>query len=111
MIAHGHALSRLGEWAQAAARYYAAIDIAPDSAEAYFHLANARAQMGDIAGAIDSLNDSLTFEPDRVAARTNLGHLLRATGQREAALEEYRRALFLAPRDPTGRFNVASVFA
>lgn len=111
LIAHGHALSRLGEWAQAAARYYAAIDIAPDSAEAYFHLANARAQMGDIAGAIDSLNDALAFDPDRAAARTNLGHLLRATGQAEAALDEYRRALFLAPRDPTGRFNIANGLA
>jgi len=110
-LAHGHALSRLGDWAQAAERYYAALDIAPDSAEAYFHLANARAQMGDISGAIDSLNDALAFEPDHAAARTNLGHLLRAIGRTEAALDEFRRALFLAPRDPSGRFNVASVLA
>lgn len=111
LIAHGNALLRIGEWAQAAARYHAALDIAPDSAEAYFHLSSARAQMGDIAGAIDSLNDCLAFDPDRAAARTNLGYLLRATGQTAEALEEFRRALFLSPRDPTGRFNVASVLA
>ncbi len=111
LLAHGSALSRIGEWAQAAARYHAALDIAPDSADAYFHLSTARAQMGDIAGAIDSLNDCLAFDPDRGAARTNLGHLLRAIGQRESALESYRRALFLNPHDPAGRFNIANVLA
>ena len=106
-IAHGHALSRLGDWAQAAARYHAALDLAPDSAEAYFHLANARAQMGDMSGAIDSLGNALAFAPDHVGAHTSLGHLLRATGQPAAALEEYRRALYLTPRDPVTRFNIA----
>ena len=111
LIAHGHALSRLGDWAQAAERYHAALDIAPDSAEAYFLLANARAQMGDIAGAIDSLHDTLAFEPDHPGARTNLGHFLRATGRAEVALEEYRRALYLTPREPSGRVNVANALA
>ena len=111
LIAHGQALSRLGDWAQAAARYYAALRIVPGSADAHFHLATARAQMGDIAGAIASLNDTLAFEPDRTAARTNLGHLLRAIGQPEAALDEFRRALFLAPHDPVSRFNIAGTLA
>ncbi|MCC6719250.1 MAG: tetratricopeptide repeat protein [Acetobacteraceae bacterium] len=110
-IAHGHALARLGEWAQAASRYYAALEMAPGSAEAHFHLANTRAQMGDISGAIDSLHDTLAFAPDHVAARTNLGHLLRATGQPAAALEEYRRAMYLAPRDPAARYHVATALA
>lgn len=110
-IAHGHALSRLGDWAQAAARYHAALDIAPDAPEAYFHLANAQAQLGDLRGAIDSLNSALAFAPDHVAARTNLGHMLRAARQPAAALEEYRRALFLAPRDPAMRFHIAGALA
>ncbi len=110
-IAHGHALSRLGDWAQAAERYHAALDLAPDQPEAYFHLATAQAQMGDIGGAIDSLNSALAFEPNHVGARTNLGHLLRATGRNDAALDEFRRALYLTPHDPALRFHIAGTLA
>jgi len=110
-IAHGHALSRLGDWAQAAERFHAALDIAPDQPEAYFHLATAQAQMGDIGEAIDSLHSALAFEPNHGGARTNLGHLLRATGRNDAALDEYRRALYLAPQDPALRFHIAGTLA
>lgn len=110
-IAHGHALARLGDWAQAAERYYAALDLAPDSAEAHFHLATTLAQMGDLQGAIDALNSTLAFAPGHIAAHTNLGHLLRAAGQPEAGLEEYRRALYLAPRDPGLRHHIGSTLA
>lgn len=110
-IAHGHALARLGDWAQATERYNAAIDLAPDSPEAHFHLATALAQLGDVHGAIDALGTTLAFAPNHAAARTNLGHLLRASGQAEAGLEEYRRALYLAPQDASLRHHVGATLA
>ena len=110
-IAHGHALARLGDWAQAVERYNAAIDLAPDSPEAHFHLATALAQLGDMHGAIDALGNTLAFSPNHAAARINLGHMLRASGQQEAALEEYRRALHLAPQDPALRHHVGATLA
>ena len=110
-IAHGQSLARLGDWAQAAARYHSAIQLAPDAPDAYFHFATAQAQLGDLQGAIDALNSALAFAPDHMAARVNLGHLLRASGQAEAGLEEYRRALYLAPQDPTLRHHVGTTLA
>jgi Tfp pilus assembly protein PilF len=110
-IAHGHALSRLGDWGQAAERYHAAIDLAPDNPEAHFHLATAQAQLGDLHGAIDSLHSALAFAPNHGGARTNLAHLLRASDQAEAALEEYRRALYLNPGDAALRFHIGGTMA
>jgi Tfp pilus assembly protein PilF len=110
-LAHGHSLARLGDWAQAVERYNSALDIAPDSAEAHFHLATALAQLGDVHGAIDALRNTLAFAPDHAAARSNMGHLLRAAGQAEAGLEEYRRALYLTPRDASLRHHIGTTLA
>ena len=40
-LEHGHALARLGQWADAASRYREALGLAPDSVAAMLHLADA----------------------------------------------------------------------
>ncbi len=108
---HGHALARLGEWEQAAARYREALALAPGAPESHVGLATALTRLGDRPGAIAALRDAVALAPDNAAARAALGNLLRAAGQPEAALEEFRRALYLRPHDPAARHNLGTALA
>jgi Flp pilus assembly protein TadD len=105
-LEHGHALARLGQWPDAAARYREAVALAPDHATARLHLAEALTRTGGDAEALALLHGVVAQEPSLAEARLALGTALRTAGDAEAAVEEFRRAAYLAPRDPTARHNL-----
>lgn len=51
------------------------------------------AQHGQMADAVASYRQALTYHPDDVGALTNLGNLLRAQGDLEAAIASHRKAI------------------
>jgi Flp pilus assembly protein TadD len=65
---------------------------------------------GDYAEAESLLNEVLKLAPDFAAAHGNLGVLRRRRGDTAGALDAYRRALTLDPRDPSILGNLAVLY-
>ena len=65
---------------------------------------------GDYARAEALFTAVLKLAPDFAAAEGNLGVLLRRRGDTPGALDAYRRALALAPRDPSILGNLATLY-
>jgi len=65
---------------------------------------------GDFALAEERLKAVLKLAPKFAAAHGNLGVILRRRGDTEGALDAYRRALDLDPRDPSVLSNLASLY-
>lgn len=74
-------------WLQAARRHW------PDNALVHFALGNNRYAAGDSDAATDAYRRALDLDPELLAARNNLAHLLAERGCLESALEEIERAL------------------
>ena len=77
--------------------YDAVVRLDPDWSEAWSGRATARFQSGDVPGAMGDLAQTLKREPRDVGALAGLGAILLDSGEPEAALSVYDRALALAP--------------
>ena len=75
----------------------AVVDLYPEWSEAWSERAAARYQSGDVGGAMGDLAQTLKREPRDVGALAGLGAILLDSGNPEAALKVYDRALKLAP--------------
>ena len=78
----------------------AAIDHAPDLAEAHVLRANAYYLAGLTGPAIDDLRVALALEPRHFGALEGFAALLEEMGRPEAAREVWGRVLALMPQDP-----------
>jgi tetratricopeptide (TPR) repeat protein len=78
------------EGAEALAR--AALEIAPESAQAYFTLGRVLQQAGDDAGAIQAWERSVALDPGNRAARLELGLLYEDQGDAEQAVGNLQQA-------------------
>lgn len=88
---------RAERFSQAAEFARHAIDMDPQSGEAYGALGVALAQMGRAAEATDALKRSVELLPADAKARYNLAAHLYRTGDYEGALREVRAALEIQP--------------
>ncbi|MDE3175119.1 MAG: tetratricopeptide repeat protein [Pseudomonadota bacterium] len=77
--------------------YDAVLALDPAWSEAWSARATARFQSGDLKGAMADLAQTLKREPRDVGALAGLGAILLDSGEPEAALRAYDRALALAP--------------
>ena len=106
----GLALERTGRTREALAAYQRALRAQPDLFEARYGLSSVCAKLGDLDGAIAQLRQIVAVLPDVAEARYNLGLNLwnryrKSTGPRrseelDAALEELKAAVRLAPAAP-----------
>lgn len=111
--AQAHAEAGLG--AQATADYQAAIDVAsrqlersPGNARLLYWRGIARHAVGQSRLALTDYDASIAADSRNPFAYTNRGILLAVHyGQHERAVQEFDRALVLAPRDPDALFNRA----
>jgi tetratricopeptide (TPR) repeat protein len=71
----------------------------PGHALAHFNLANCRNQLGDRAGALESLRAALRANPEFAWAYRVLGRLLTEMNQSAEAVGYLEQALRLDPRD------------
>ncbi len=97
-----HQANRLAE---AEAIYLAVLKIHPCHVDALHYLGVVRHQTGG-PGAIELIRASLQFAPENASAWSNLGNLLRATGDRDGALEAYRKAAALDPGNAPALNNI-----
>lgn len=79
--------------AEAAASCLKLLDIAPDSIEGLYTLAVTRRMQGNIPLALAQLDRLIGLDPSYGRAWQERGHCFRSTGDREAAIAAYQRAV------------------
>ena len=110
LVDAGVEFSHRGQFAEAAARFVAALAADPTHAEAHYLLGLIRQQDGRAAAAMESFRAALKYNPRfgpaqaRVCELETLAARARESGY-DAALAACRRAALLAAADPEPRFH------
>ncbi|MGO8917249.1 MAG: tetratricopeptide repeat protein [Stellaceae bacterium] len=97
MALAGKIAMELGDVAEAAAQYAAAVARKPDFAEAQYNLGNALVKLGRGEEAVAAYRQAARLRRDLLPAHANLGNALYALGRYDEAVASYRRAVTLAP--------------
>jgi tetratricopeptide (TPR) repeat protein len=79
--------------------------LSPRWPEGYVRRARVAASGGDLAGAAGDLETAARLEPKRFDALAALGALSEKTGDKKRALDAYRKALDISPRDESLQRN------
>ena len=95
------ALERAGRPAAARAAYGAMLRRWPDDLAALIGLGNTSYALGDLAAAESAFRRASARRPREAAAHNNLAHVLGRLGRTVEAIAAARRAVDLAPGDPT----------
>ena len=98
--AHTHrgiALHKIRRFDEALAAFDQAIDLKPDSAEAWYNGANCFFDMGRLAEALEAYNQALMLQPDHALAHYNRGNALYLLQCPADALAAYENAIALKP--------------
>ncbi len=109
------AWNRLGEVLRARdpvaaeAAWRRAVALAPDSAEARFHLGNLCRDRGELQAARIEYERALASAPDHAGLLNNLGLVRQGLGDRAGAEACFRRVLAATPEHPDALGNLASV--
>lgn len=97
MALAGKIAMELGDVAEAAAQYSAAVARKPDFAEAQYNLGNALMRLERREEAVVAYREAARLRRDLLPAHANLGNALYALGRYDEAVASYRRAVTLAP--------------
>jgi tetratricopeptide (TPR) repeat protein len=103
---YGQALHTLGLASQAGVAFERATTLAPDLLPAWFGLALACEDQGDLQAAAAALRRLLALQADHVQALVNLALIEQKFGHLDAALDLYARGWRLQPQD-FGRIAMA----
>jgi Tfp pilus assembly protein PilF len=88
-----------GDFLAAAEHLTAAIDHAPDFAEAYNQRSAAYYRLGQVGPALDDLRQALVLNPDHLGALIGFAVILRDMDDKPGALEVFQRVLDMNPQD------------
>jgi tetratricopeptide (TPR) repeat protein len=105
--AQGEICRQLGDDAGAVLAFAAAVQRAPGWADAWVNLGLARYAQGAVWPAKIAMREALRVEPGHAAAASNLGALMRISGEPEAEAV-LRAALARAPGNAGARLNLAA---
>jgi tetratricopeptide (TPR) repeat protein len=83
----------MGDYTEAGRYLEAAVRLAPDNAEARYHLGRVRYQQNRFDEAIASFQEALRLDPNSVKAQDNLGLCFEAKNEMEDAIAAYQRAI------------------
>lgn len=78
--------------------------------DAYYNLALAEKNLGNLDAAIDALRHVVAASPDHVEALNNLGHSLMAKNEHSQAFEFLRRALRIKPSHVESLVNLGRLY-
>jgi len=73
-----------------------------------FAASEKKSQKGDVAGAIDKLNEAIALDPEYMEAYNNLGCKLIATDRPEEAVQALQRAIDIDAHAPLAHANLAA---
>lgn len=94
-----------GDFPAALADFNAVIESDPDFAEGWNRRATLRYLMGDYAGSIADIDETLVREPRHFGALAGLGLVNMELGEEEQALDAFERALVVHPQFAGPRAN------
>jgi protein O-GlcNAc transferase len=100
---------RQGRLDEAEAVYRSLLERQPKAAEVLHSMGVLQVQRQNLADAVVWMERAAEADPRHVAARVNLGNLLRVLGHREEALASYGGALDIAPGNIDALMNRAAV--
>jgi len=98
-----------GRYAEAAARYRAAIDAGFEHPDAFLSLGAAALHLGNRDAAQRALERGLQLDPEAADAWNQLGTLHASGGRLDAARQAFQRAIDLRPSAAEPRYNLALV--
>jgi len=107
----GVLLSESGAAPEAEKELRQAIELEPDRALTYGHLAELLASQGRLSEAIPLLEKALALDPFDAEAQNNLAGMLADVGRCDEAVEHIRRAMDLKPGDAEPRVNCVLILA
>jgi tetratricopeptide (TPR) repeat protein len=102
----GYILQTQERFAEAADCYAGVVARVPDDWEIWNNLGNARRSAGDLAGAVEALEQARLVKPDAPAIRFNLATALAQTGRLEEAARGFAEVLRLAPDSGPALFEL-----
>jgi tetratricopeptide (TPR) repeat protein len=100
LAASGALKSASGDYDGAMADFSRALELDPQSADAYLQRADAKEKKGDDDGAIADFNQALTLEPKNVQAYLNRGTARKNNGDLDGALADFSQAIEIDPNNP-----------
>jgi tetratricopeptide (TPR) repeat protein len=103
----GLVMERLGDHAQAAARFSRAAELGPAVWAYRFNLAHAEGELQQWDKAIADYREAARVFPDDYATQYNLALALHKKGDEQAAIPEFEKAIKLAPSEPTFHISLA----
>lgn len=111
LYAIGGTLRDQGRFAEAAARYEAALAIEPEYVSARINLGAVLMALGRADDAVAQLRAAARLDPQAAGAHYNLGLVFGARGQLDAAARHYRDAIAAAPEYAEAHNNLGQVLA
>lgn len=108
-LSRGAELANAGKYLAASAAFLAAIELAPESAEAYHGHGVCQHGLGNFEAARDSFRKASDRAPMRDDIRNRLGLSLRKLNQLEGTMACFKRALILKPASGEALNNLADV--
>lgn len=107
LMSRGTDAMEAGDWQAAVEHLTAAIDHAPDVAQAWHLRATAYYMLGQAGPALSDLGQALVLEPRHFGAMQGVAVMLEEFGKPAEALEVFRAVLAIHPSDPDIRGAVA----
>ena len=96
---------RASERSRAVAGYNEAIELAPDSADAYYNRGDAYDEIGEYGKAIADYNRAIELDPNHTSAHYNRGCAYGEIGEYDKAILDYNKVIELNPRDVLAYYN------
>ena len=109
LLAHGAALAQDGRTREAIATFERALQIDPSSAAAKANLGTVFLLVRDYPRAQATMRDALALDPDVSRAHNALGVIAAETGRADEAIEHWKRAVELNPKEWDTLFNLAKL--
>jgi len=110
LVRQGNALYDAGKYSEAVQKYLSAIAAAPDWYEPHYELAQTYYRMNRPGEAEAQFKLALTAEPNCWVCYQGMGNLADDSGHSALALENYQKAVELAPDQAQPRYNLAIAY-
>ena len=98
------------EYEEAIKHYTKAIELKPDSAEAYYHRGVVYFSLDDFDSAITNFAEMIKLEPNEANAYLWRGWAYKHEGNFDEAIEDHNKAIALKPDNPHAYFNLGVIY-